>query len=369
MNWPAWIAGCVATALVGLPAQSTAPATAPATVPATVTPTASQARQLFEQGQYEAAAAAWRQLAAESPEQSERQYNLALASWRAGQLDAARDAIEKYAALARSPRVDLHRGLLGAIAHDEAKALAAAADADPAQTLPQLQAALAKAGAAREHFVRGALAGGGAELRRNAERAQRLAGELQQRIDELKQAQDQQQEKSQPGSDQQQDPDQQPQAGEPGSGAQDPQPGESQPGESQEGQPQQSQSEQSQSEPGQAPQGESQPGESPPNEPPAGEGTPPEAPPPTSPQTAPEGQGETPPSAAEPAPLRDDELRGPPPPAEAGAQNVPGEAPSGRQLSPEQQKRLLDMLQQLDHRQQALQARWKAQRPKVEKDW
>lgn len=372
MKWLSWIGGLLAATL---PAQVDAGASASPAAPASV----SQAREWFDAGRFDEAFAAWRQLAAEAADQPERQYNLALAAWRAGQLDAARDAIEKYAALARTPRVDLHRGLLGAIAFDEAKALAAAADTDPAQAQQSLADALAKATAAREHFVRGALGGGGAALRRNAERALRLEQELQKRLDELqKQAKEQQPEQqSQPG--QEPSPQDQPKDGK----SQDPQSGESKPSEPPSGEPSPDESQAGkpqsgagESDPQQAGETNSEPsqgGEGKAGEP-AGEPPPPPAEPkpgdPSSPppaQPSQDGQGQSPQPATEPDPDGGDVSLSAP--AGADAPPVPGEAPAGRLLSQEQQKRLLDMLQQLDRRQQALQARWKAQRPKVEKDW
>lgn len=375
MKWLVWIGGLCA-AVLPAQADANAPAAQATVGPAPVGPaTVGQARQWFDEGRFDAAFSAWRQLAAEAKDQPERQYNLALAAWRAGELDAARDAIERYAALARTPRTDLHRGLLGAIAFDEAKAKAALADADPAQAPKSLAEALAKATAAREHFVRGALAGGGAELRRNAERALRLEEELQKRIDELQnQAQEQQpQQQNQDRSPQDQAKDgksQDPQSGE--AEPSEPPSGEPPPDESQAGKPQSGAGEQDPSKPGETTPDPSTGGEGKAGEP-SGEPPPPAEPKPGEPSSTPEarpsqdGQGQTPQPAAEPDPKGGDATPG----ASAGADapQVPGETPAGRLLSQEQQKRLLDMLQQLERRQQALQARWKAQRPKVERDW
>ena len=159
--------------------------------------------QLYREGKYAEAAAAFRAAIEQDGDSAELQWNLALASWRSGELAAAETAAEKYAALAKDARTDLHAGLLGAVRHDEAKALQAKADslgtsppaagAQPEDPLPLLEQALAKAQQARDHFVRGASARPTSELLRNTERTLRTIDELQRQIDELEKQREQQQ--------------------------------------------------------------------------------------------------------------------------------------------------------------------------------
>jgi len=98
-----------------------------------------QAMKLYAEGKYQEAAAAFRAALAEQPDDAELQYNLALALWQAGDLPAAEQMAEQYAAHAGTPREDLHYGLLGAVRYDEARALeqqAASAPPPAAQAMP-----------------------------------------------------------------------------------------------------------------------------------------------------------------------------------------------------------------------------------------
>ncbi|MGB3965750.1 MAG: tetratricopeptide repeat protein, partial [Planctomycetota bacterium] len=71
--------------------------------------------QLYREGRFAEAAAAFQKALDEDGDSAELQWNLALAAWRAGDLTTAETAAEKYAALDRNARVDLHAGLLGAV--------------------------------------------------------------------------------------------------------------------------------------------------------------------------------------------------------------------------------------------------------------
>ena len=164
--------------------------------------------QLYKDGKYPEAQAAFTAAVVNDPESAELQWNLALAAWRAGDLATAELAAEKYSALAKDAKDELHRGMLGAIRFAEAleleqqadTAIAAAQsqparpdpDADePVQPLPLLEKALQKAVNARNHFVRGARANPKPEILRNTERALRKIEELKKRIEEMQQQQQQ----------------------------------------------------------------------------------------------------------------------------------------------------------------------------------
>jgi tetratricopeptide (TPR) repeat protein len=339
--------------------------------------------QAYREGRFAEAAAAFRAAIEHDGDSPELQWNLALASWRAGDLAAAETAVEKYAAASKDARVELHAGLLGAIRHAEANALEAQADAaaaapppaaapqpaapaapaDPGDPLPLLEQALAKATQARDHFVRGATAAPTPELQRNTERTLRTIDALQRRIDELKK-QREQQPKQEP--DDQQDEKQKQQPDET-SDEKKPEP-EKQPDEKGE-QPDEKTNQKPEEKPGEKP-AEQQPDQKPPGEqqqqqqPQSGEsGEQPE------PKQAPEprdGKGAPEPSGAE------QQQQGQPQPDARPGQprdDAPGERVEGRVLSPEQTQRLLQQLEQLDEKQKALRARMKSGRKRVERDW
>jgi len=244
--------------------------------------------ELLGQGKYAEAAAAFRAaIDAEGPS-AERSYNLALALWRAGELDEAEAAAEQTATLSDGRLNALRDGLLGNLRYTAAKA----AEAE------DLRAALGLAEQARSHYLRGAVAPGArAELARNLERAQRLIEELEEKIKE----QEEQQEEQQDGDEDQQDDQQEGEEGDDqGDGANEP-------------------SSEPQDEPGE--QGEDQ-----------------------------------------------DQ-------SEAGSdqqqeqQPAPGEQSAGRELTPEEKKRLLDKLDELEQMRVELREKQKAKRPKVRRDW
>lgn len=343
---------------------------------------------LFRAGKFPEAAASFRASAAASDD-ALHHYNLALASWRAGELEAAELAIEKYAAVAGRPRVDLHAGLLGAIRFDEAQGLAQRADgllqaaAPPVQgpgtpggapqaaedPLPLFEQALAKVDQSREHFVRGAVAGPSPELVRNTERALRFRDELQRKIEALKQQREQQKQDSK--ADQEQDSkDEQKQESKDGS--------KSDPGQQQKsGEPQepkdpreQQQSagpsaEQDPTKRPEGPQKEQQGEPSPPKPDGKGESGEPKEPDAQSPkpdstseaESQPDsGSGQVPPkSAAKPATPRSD---------------APGEQVEGRELSPEQAQKLQQAVRATDQalREYRLRATRSARRS-AERDW
>ena len=320
--------------------------------------------QLYREGRFVEAAAAFRAAIAADGDSAELQWNLALASWRAGELAAAETAAEKYMALDRAARPGLHAGLLGAVRHDEAKALQAQADAaagqppaaggePPADPLPLLEQAKQKAEAARDHFVRGAQAEPLPELQRNLERSLRTIADLERRIEELKKQREQQ-----PKPDEQKPGDQEKPKDEPKSDdKQDGKQGE-QPPKSDEQKP-------DEQKPGEQPP-QQQPGEGEEKpQPQQGDGKEPPEPKPQQGESKPQDgkQGE-----AQPEPKPGEQ---PPPEPKPGTprQDAPGEAAEGRELTPEQAQRLLEQLRDLDDKQRAIRARSKSGRRPVERDW
>jgi hypothetical protein len=349
---------------------------------------------LFRIGKYPEAAAMFRAEAAASDD-ALHHYNLALASWRAGELEAAELAIEKYAALAGRPRVDLHAGLLGAIRFDEAQGLAQRADgllqpaAPPSlgpgtpggapqgaeDPLPLFEQALAKVDQAREHFVRGAVAGPSPELVRNTERALRFRDELQRKIEALQKQREQQKQ------DQKQDSKQDQKDGQKQDAKDDSKPDPNQQQKSD--QPQTKDPQQKQQEGGKPP--EADPAKQDPAKPSEGQqqgqsGKPPEE----SPQPKPDGKGEAgepkEPDAQPPKPESGTESQ---PPSEAAQPNqkpaakpsaprrdAPGEQAEGRELAPEQAQKLQQALREADQalREYRLRATRSARRS-AERDW
>lgn len=319
-----------------------------------------QGLEHYREGRYGEAVAAFRRAIEHDGDAADLQWNLALASWRAGDLAAAETAAEKYAALAEDARVDLHRGLLGAVRFAEAQALETEADAlqaggaappsaapvpadAPPDPLPVLEQALAKATQAKNHFVAGAAAHATPELLRNMERALRYTEELQKKIDERKQQREQQQQDGEQPDDQKPD-DQKPkddgekQADDPQE-KQEPQPGE--PDQKQDGE---------QGDPNEGEPGEPQP----PPEPKPDAGAPGEDD--ASQQTEPKSDQPQPASPAE------DEAQQP-------RTDAPGEVVEGKELTREQAQRLLEQLKQLDAKLQALRQGSKTGRRPVGRDW
>lgn len=339
---------------------------------------------LFRQGKYPEAATSFRIAAESSAGDADLQYNLALASWRAGQLDAAELAIEKYAALSGRARVDLHAGLLGAVRFDEAQGLAQraaellqpaagsgaptpAAPAAAADPLPLLEQALDKVEQARQHFVRGALANRSPELVRNTERALRFRDELQQQIEELKKRRQQQQgdQRDNPQDGKQDDQRKSQQDDKQGEA---PQHGDSQakpkPAQDPQQTPESKPGEQSQPS-GDAPQQGKPAGQQPPEQP-AGEPNPHggEGAPDATPQERPEPKADAPQSTTPKPATKPEQQESAAPDASTGSpaggtgqprgadgaprHDAPGEGDAGHQLSPEQAQKLLQALHEAD---------------------
>jgi tetratricopeptide (TPR) repeat protein len=323
---------------------------------------------LYRDGKFAEAAAAFRAAIEQDGDSAELQWNLALASWRAGDLPTAETAAEKYAALDKNARVDLHAGMLGAVRHDEAMALDAKAAAlqqapppvqppgqppaaggteppAPEDPLPVLEQALAKATQARDYFVRGASASPTAELLRNTERSLRTIDELQKKIDELKkqrepQKDDQKQDDKKEGDEkddkEKQDKDKKDEKGE-------------------------------QSKDDKQQQPEEKPEEQKPGEPKPEKGEGEEKPEPKPGQNEEQPKPDDP-KPGEPKPEPKPEQQPEPKPGEK-RQDAPGEQAEGKELTPEQLQRLLEQLRDLDDKQKQIRARAKSGRRPVERDW
>jgi len=340
---------------------------------------------LYRDGKFAEAAAAFRAAIDAGDDSAEIQFDLALASWRAAQLatdetarqallDTAETAVEKYAALAKNPRPDLHRGLLGVVRHDQAKALEGRADAmggapaappamapggtvtaapPPADPLPTLEEALQKANEAKGHFVAGAARGATPELLRNTERTLRYIDELQKKIDELKKQREEQKkddekkETSDEKKDEKKDdeknekPDQKPD--EPKPDPKDPQ----------------QKSDEEKDEKGEPKPDEPKPGD-PKDQKPGQDGA--EKP---EPKPEPGKDGEE-----KPAPQPSEAPEKAPEPTSGEPRNdAPGEATEPKELTPEQTQRLLEQVKDLDKKLKSIRARVKSTRPPVERDW
>lgn len=339
-----------------------------------------QGMQHLAAGRFAEAAASFRAAIAADGDDAELQWNLALANLRAGDLAAAETAAEKYAAMARQPRVDLHAGLLGAVRYTEAQrtandALAALAAASappaaagaaapatpPADPLPQLEAAKKKATEALDHFVRAAAARPSVELQSNTERSLRLVDALAKAIEDLKQ----QQKDSQPKE-----------SGDPQKDAKAPE-------------------KEKEKEKEKPKEPKPRPDEPKPDEPKPDAAKPEEKPEPAKPEE-PKPEPEPDPSAPQPEPsepkpspeseakTQDDKPSQPdaskPPSSSSGGQpegqtqpgqagGAPGEEQPGRELTVEQAQRVQDNLNKLDQKRRAMLLRQKSQRPRVERDW
>lgn len=341
--------------------------------------------QLYKDGRYPEAVAAFRAALASDGESAELQYNLALANWRAGQLADAETAVEKYAALAGDARTDLHAGVLGALRFDEAKALEKQADtllaaggqaapgapaaAKPEDPLAVLEQAQQKAVQAKDHFVRGATAATSPELLRNTERTLRYLDELQKKIDELKKQREQQEkdqeqkdgdkkdgkDKDDKDKDDKKDDKKQDQQKQDDQQKSDEQKSDEQKsGESKDENSKPSEGKEGDSKP--EPKPDSKPGEQEQGEPKPDAGKPEE-------QKSPEQK----PAAEKPEPKPDDKQ--PPAADQKPRTDAPGEVQEGKELSPEQSQRLLDSLQNLDQKLKEYRARAKSGRRAVERDW
>lgn len=327
--------------------------------------------QLFAAGKYAEAAVAFRAAIASDGDSAELQWNLALACLRAGELDAAEVAAEKYAAMQRGARVDLHAGLLGAVRYAEAQGLAnqalplLAAGAQPpvamapptagqpaehpADPLPLLEQALDKCKQGRDHFLRGAAVAPQPELQRNTERSLRLIAGLEKQIEELKKQREEQKKKNEPDQNQDKQKEQKK------DDKQDEKKPDDKSSESKD-KPEESADPKQEPKP-QEPQPEDKPGESKPGEQPEdkpSEDKPKDGKPedkPSQPQDKPEPKGA--------------EGQG----KDGDRKDAPGEGQEGREQSAEQAQRVQDNLQKQDQKRRELLLRQKAQRPRVERDW
>jgi tetratricopeptide (TPR) repeat protein len=361
---------------------------------------------LYQEGRFAEAAAAFRAAIESEGDSAELQWNLAMALWRAGELASAEQAVERYAAQAAAPRADLHSGLLGAIRYGEAKAIEGAADeiartgvhaapppapvqggpppaAPPADPLPLLEQALAKAQQARDYLVRGGTSSATApEVARNAERALRYVGELEKKIEELKKQREQQKQdekdqhdQKQDGDkgDEKQDDDQKQQQGDQQKNDQQKN-DQKQDQQKQEQKQEQKQDEQQKQDQNPDPAKE-QPGEPKP-EPKPEEQKPSEQSKEHEPKPEPQGKDEPEPKPGEQHEAKPEPKPEPAPdetkeqPAETKPRkDAPGEQLEGKELSPEQRVRLLEQLEKLDQQLKTYRARAQQGRRPVERDW
>jgi len=338
--------------------------------------------QLYRDGRFHEAAAAFEAAIRSEGDSAELQYNLALARWRAGDLPLAETAVEKYVAMAGDARTDLHAGVLGAVRFDEAKALEAKADAliagagappaqvpqppqpvptaptapaQPEDPLPLLEQAVQKATQAKDHFVRGAVAATSPELLRNTERTLRYLDELQKKIDELEKQREEQKKDDQKSDDKKDDEkkpeDEKGEKKDDKDGKQDDKKqDEKKPDEKQEGKPD--------------------------DKPKEGEGEAKPEPKPGEPEPEPKQQDQPgqpqdgkPEEQKPPEPKPGEQPQDAKPEASKPRHDAPGEVEQGKELSPEQAQRVFDELQKLDEQLKAYRARAKSGRRPVERDW
>ena len=371
--------------------------------------------QLYQAGKFQEAQSAFAAAIVDEPESAELQWNLALAAWRAGDLATAEVAAEKYAALAKGRKGELHRGMLGAIRFAEAETLESQAKAalsagqqpplqgppspddqvEQPQPLKMLKAALQKAEQAKVHFVQGVRKNPTPELLRNTERTLRKIDELKKLIEELEKQQDQEQQdgdknkddqqpedggedsdKNESGEEQGEEQKSEKQSGDENQEGQKKQNGDQKdPGEQQQpesGEPDEQNGEFDPADPGAGedplqspePNPDEQPGEEPQEKPSSEQGDQGEP-------KEPEGQA---PEAPEPGDQKEqsgDEQLPQPPEPQPGEQrsDAPGETGQGLELSPEQAQRLMERAKKLDEQLKKAKARTTARRKAVERDW
>ncbi len=338
--------------------------------------------QLYREGRYQEAAAAFRAALVSEGDSPDLQYDLALASWRAGELSAAEIAVEKFAAQSAGAGADLHAGVLGGVRFDEAKALEHKADAllsaggqpaaaapgqpteKPEDPLPLLEQALAKVTQAKDHFVKGAVAAKSPELLRNTERALRYQDELQKKIEELKKQQEEQKKDDDQKKDDKKDENKDDKKDENKDDKKDDD-------KKQDDQKKDDQSDQKDQKSDEGKEGESKPEPKPgepddkdPKEPKPEDGKPDPS------QSKDPKPGE---SKDEPKPDEGKPEEGKPEDGKQGdakpRNDAPGELQEGKELSAEQTARLFDELKKLDGKQKAYRARSTSGRRAVERDW
>lgn len=294
---------------------------------------------LYEQGLYEEAIAAFRRAEEADGASAELSYNLALALWKSGQLDAAETEAERAATLSDGRLSHLRDGVLGNLRFAAAKSKEAE---DP-------QGALAVAEQARDHYLRGSLAAKDApELARNLERSLRLIDELRKKIDEQKKEENKDDKK---GDDKKDDQKQEEKKDEK---------------KDQDQQEQKKEDQQKQDEKKDQQQGEEQKqGDQQQDKPQDGKG---EEKPEPQPQPQPQ-DGDKKDQERKPQPAENEQKEGEAKPPSASQQAAPGEHDPNKQLTPEQAMQLQRELEKFDAQLQKLRAMQRAQRPKVEKDW
>ncbi len=371
--------------------------------------------QKFAAGDFAGAKAAYERCAKASPETAAFQYDLAVAAFRAGDLDAAESAIDRYAALPGGGRAHLHHGVLGNIRYRQAEELArkaagdpapasgaTSADGPPADPVAELEAAVGKAEAARDAFLRAAGdPDAGPEAARNTERSLRLREQLKQKLEDAKKQREEQQkdDSKKPDdkndkndkndkSDKSEKADESQKDGEPKSG-ENPKPDDGAKEKPQSEQPQDQKSEAGNEPPK---DGEARPepkpeagkeGEQSQGGDPGKEGAEkPTPPPPTKPDDGKDPKGQ-PDAAGNQAPEQKDQGEAKPEPqpreaapGEAGAEaaaeprsDAPGEQAQATALSPEQRARMMEQLKDLDQRLQRIRAAARTSRRSVERDW
>ena len=284
--------------------------------------------QHYAAKEYAQAVASFRQALEVTPDDPRLNYNLALALWRIGAMEAAETAAEKAAALSQG-RLDARRdGILGNIRYDQARQIADA-KAPPARAPgsgagvpeqgsgPDLQKALELVGQSKDHFLRGAMASQPVDpvLLRNLERALVLEEELKKR----QQEQDDKQQDDKQQDDKKQDDQKQDQGDE-----QDDK-------NKQKPDPKSDQDKQDEQ------------------------------------QKEPDPESRKKDEQEPPKPEEGEDEKKPKKPQEA--QQAPGEHDPDKELTPEQRQQLLKQLEKFEENLQKLKAARKASRPKVKKDW
>jgi len=348
----------------------------------------------FAAGDYTGAAVAFEKELQARKEDPALLYNRALAAFRAGDLSAAEDAIDRYAAAPGGGRVDLHKGLLGNIRYREAEALRRRASGDAAasplqprgqQVAPEqaedpielLEAAIGKAKSARDTFASAADGKPEPAIARNLERALRLIAELEKQLEEAKKQRDEQQkQEGKDGGQQKQDDkksdekkkdeqkkDEQKKSDDQKQSEQKDQ--QDQKDQQQKPDDSQQQDQQEQKKQDGEPQGQERPEPKPQQDPSE------QQPQPNEPQNKPDEK-------PEPEP-KDGEAKPEPKPGEQEAKqeaqpaqprsDAPGEQQQATQLSQEQRQRLLEQLKDLDGRMQQIRMQSRSRARPVDRDW
>lgn len=337
----------------------------------------------FAAGDYTGAAVAFEKELQTRKEDPALLYNRALAAFRAGDLSAAEDAIDRYAAAPGGGRVDLHKGLLGNIRYREAEALRRRASGDAAasplqprgqQVAPEqaedpielLEAAIGKATAARDTFASAADGKPEPAIARNLERALRLIAELEKQLEDAKKQRDEQQKQEGKDGDQQKQDDKKKDDKKKSDDQQksDDQKESDQKDQQQKQDDSQQQDQQEQKKQDGEPQGQERPEPKPQQDP--------------SEQQQQDEQSKKPDEKPEPQP-KDGEAKPEPKPGEQESKqeaqpaqprsDAPGEQQQATELSPEQRARLLEQLKDLDGRMQQIRMQSRSRARPVDRDW